>query len=73
MVQVSRTPLQPLQNQSSRHLGGCVMPWLAEEMLDGQQLRVDIAAYTRTAHSGLQQKKNNWKRICSELSLMSLQ
>ena len=30
--------------------------WLAEEMLDGQHLKVDIPAHARTAHQGLLQK-----------------
>ena len=35
------------------HLGGWVVPWLTEEILDGQCLRVDIPAQARTAHNGL--------------------
>ena len=31
--------------------------WSAEEMLDGQQQRVDISAQARTAHKGFQQKR----------------
>ena len=41
----------------SGHLGGWVTPWSAEEMLDGQQQRVDIPVHTRTAHKGHQQKR----------------
>ena len=32
MVRACHTPRQPLQNQSSRHLGGWATPWSAEEM-----------------------------------------
>ena len=45
------------KTHSSGHPGGWVMPWLAEEMLDGQCQRVDAPAYARTAHSGLLQKR----------------
>ena len=31
------------------------MPWLAEEILGGQNQGMDIPAHARTAHSGLQQ------------------
>ena len=51
------TPWQPLQNHLSGHLGGWAMPWLAEEMLDGQHQRVDISAHARTGHKGLLQKR----------------
>ena len=47
------TPRQSLQNHSSGHLGGCETPWSAEETLDGQHQRVDIAAHARTTHNGL--------------------
>ena len=33
------------------------MPWLAEEMLDGQHQRVDIPTYDRIGHKGLLQKR----------------
>ena len=36
---------------------GWAMPWLAEEMLDGQHQTVDISAHARTAHEGLLQKR----------------
>ena len=41
------------------------MPWLAEEMLDGQRKRVAMSDYARTAHSGLLQK-----RLEEDLSLI---
>ena len=50
------TPQQPLQNHPSGHLGGWMTPWLAEEMLDGQQ-RMDIPADARTIYKGLLQKR----------------
>ena len=31
--------------------------WLAEEMLDGQHLKVDIPAHARTAYKGLPAEK----------------
>ena len=49
---VCNTQRQPLQNQSSKHLGGWTTPWLAEEMLDGQRQRVDIPAHAQTAQKG---------------------
>ena len=33
------------------------MPWLAEEMLDGQHQRVDLSAHARSACKGLLQKR----------------
>ena len=36
---------------------GWVVPWLAEEMLDGEHQRVDIPARVRTAHKGLLLKR----------------
>ena len=48
---------QPLQSLSSGHLGGWARPWLAEEMLDGQNQRVDHPAHARTAVKGLLQKR----------------
>ena len=33
------------------------MPWSAEEMLDGQQQRVDISAHAVTVHKGPLQKR----------------
>ena len=56
MVLACHMPQQPLQNHLSGHLGGPVMPWSAEEMLDGQHASVDIPAHARTAHKGLLQK-----------------
>ena len=55
---------------SKTNFRGWVMPWLAEEMLDGQHQRVDIPALARTAYSGLLQK--DWKKISAESSVMSL-
>ena len=43
------------------HLGGWPMPWLAEEMLDGQHQRADIPVRTRTAYNVSCRK--DWKRI----------
>ena len=57
IIQACYTPWQPLQNHLSGHLGRWAMPWLAEEMLDGQHRRVDIPAHARTAHKGLLQKR----------------
>ena len=37
--------------------GGWATPWAAEEMLDGQNQRLDIPALARTAHKGLLQKR----------------
>ena len=39
------------------NLGGWAMPRSAEEMLDGQQQRVDISAHAGAAHKGLLQKR----------------
>ena len=39
------------------HFGGWATPWSAEEMLAGQDQRVDIPARPRTAHKGLRQKR----------------
>ena len=50
-------PQQPPPNHNSGHLRGWMTPWSAEEMLDGQQQRVDIPAYARIAHKGLLQKR----------------
>ena len=33
------------------------VPWLAEEMLEGQRQRVDIPAHARSAHDGFLQKR----------------
>ena len=55
MVWAFNTPQQSLQNHPSGHLGW-VMPWLAEEMLEGQHQRVDIPDHGRTAHKGVLQK-----------------
>ena len=57
MVRTCHTSQQLLQNCPWRHLGGWVMLWSAEVMLDGQRKRVDIPAHTRTAHKGLLQKR----------------
>ena len=57
MVRVCRMPRQRLQNHPSGHLGGWMMPWSTEEMLDEQRQRVNIPAYARTAHKGLLQKR----------------
>ena len=57
------------QNHPSGNIGEWAMPWLAEEMLDGQHQRVDIAAHTRTTHNGLLQR--DWKRSSAELVLTS--
>ena len=51
------TPQQPLQNHPSGHQGEWMMPWSAEELLDGQHQRVDISASARTAHKGLLQER----------------
>ena len=45
------------QKHPSGHLGGRVMPRLAQAMLVGQHQRVDIPAHARTAHKGLLQKR----------------
>ena len=68
MVWACHTPLQPLQAHPSGHLGGWVLLWSAEEMLDGQHQRVDIPAHARTTHSGLLQKKN--LEVPAELPVM---
>ena len=39
------------------HLVGWVMPWLAEEMLDGQHQRVDIPAHARNGQNDPLQKR----------------
>ena len=57
MVRGYHTPQQPLQNHSLGHLGGWATPWSAEEMLDGQQEKVDIPVHARTAHKGFLQKR----------------
>ena len=69
MVWSCYTPRQPLQNHPSGHPGRWVMPWLVEEMLDGQHQRVDIPAHARTAHMG--SCRWDWKRISAKLSTMS--
>ena len=56
IVQACYKPQQPFQNLSSGHLGGWVMSWSAEEMLDGHQ-RVDIPVHSRTVYKGLLQKR----------------
>ena len=61
LVRTCHTPGQSLQNHPSGHLGRWATPWSAEEMLDGQQQRVDNPAHARTAHSDLLQKKQNKK------------
>ena len=63
---------QPPQNNPSRHPGGWVKLWSAEEMLDEQHQRVNIPARARTAYGGLLQK-TDWKRISAESSLVSPQ
>ena len=42
MVCACHTPWQPPKNHPSQHLGGWAKLWSAEEMLDGQHLRLDI-------------------------------
>ena len=44
------------EHRASGHLGGWATPWSAEEVLDGQHDRLDIPAYARAAHVGLQQE-----------------
>ena len=56
-VHGSGMPRQPLQNHILGHLGGWVMLWLADEVLDGRHQREDIPAHTRTAHKGLLQNR----------------
>ena len=56
MVRACHTSRHPLHNHSSGHLGGWVMLWLAEEILDGQHQKVDIPTHAGTAHKGLPQK-----------------
>ena len=41
---------------SKTNFRGWVMPWLAEEMLDGQHQRMDIPAHARSVHNGLLRK-----------------
>ena len=57
MVRARHTSRQPLQNHPSGHLGGWMMPWSAEELLEGQHQILDIPAYARAAHMGLLQKR----------------
>ena len=65
MLRAYHTLRQPLQNHPSGYLGGWGTPWSAEDMLDGQHQRVDIAAHATTAHTG------GLQRISAESSLMS--
>ena len=65
MVRAYHMPQQPLQNHPPGYLGGLAMLLSAEEMLDGQNQRVDIPAHAKTAHKGLVQK-----RISAELLVM---
>ena len=44
------------------------MPWLAEEMLDGQHQRVDIPAYAELLTMAF--GREDWNRISAEWSLM---
>ena len=53
MVWACHMPRMPLKNHHSGHLGGWVMPWLAEEILDGQYQGVDTLVHARTARKGL--------------------
>ena len=46
-------PRQSLQNHLSGHLGKWTTPWSAEEILDGQRQRVDVAAHDGTARDDL--------------------
>ena len=41
MARARDAPPQPLENLSSRHLGGWATPWSAEEVLDEQSQRVN--------------------------------
>ena len=53
MVRACHISWQPLQNHSPGLLGGWVILWSVENVLDGQPQRVDIPAHARTADSGL--------------------
>ena len=55
MVQACHMP-QQTPKPSFRAPWRWVMPWSAEEMLDGQCQRVDIPAHAKAAHKGLLQK-----------------
>ena len=71
MVRACHMPQEASSNHPSRHLGGWVMPWLAEEMLDGhhQTQRVDIPAYAELLTMAF--GREDWNRISAEWSLMS--
>ena len=56
MLRACHTSRQPLQIIFQGTLKGGQLPWLAEEVLDGQYERVDIPAHARTAHNSLLQK-----------------
>ena len=62
---------QPIQNHPSRYRGGWATLWLAEEMRNRQQQRMDIPAHARTAQRATCRK--DWKRVSAESSLMSPQ
>ena len=63
MARARDAPPQPLQNLSSRHLGGWATPWLSEETLDRQHQRIDVFTRARTAHNGVPKEKD-WKKEC---------
>ena len=53
----------PCQNYPSGHPRRGAWLWSAEDMLDGQNQRVDVPAHARTAHMGLLQKRPE-ENIC---------
>ena len=57
MAQACYTPRQPFSKHPVWHLRGLATPWSVEEMLDGQQQRVDIPAHSKIAHKPLLQKR----------------
>ena len=50
VLSLSEHPIHP------KHVRGWVMPWLAEEMMDGLHQRVGISAHASPALKGLLQK-----------------
>ena len=57
LVRACHMPTQSHQKHPSGHLGGWMMLWSAEQMLDWQHERVDLPAHARTAHEGPLQKR----------------
>ena len=54
---MSHATTAPKKKLPSGHFGGWALPWLAEEVPDGQQQKVAIPSHARAAHKGFLQKR----------------